>query len=98
MKPFILLAAAVMLAPFAAVAAEDAAKAAAPKDAAKTEAPHDAAEHAKRWAACSAEITKFCASAEQGRGKTRACLEPHAAELSDGCKARMAEKHEKKPN
>jgi len=45
----------------------------------------------KHWAACQAEITKFCANIEKGKGKTRACLEQHTADLSDGCKTSMAE-------
>jgi hypothetical protein len=45
----------------------------------------------KHWAACQAEITKFCANIEKGKGKTRACLNEHTADLSDGCKASMAE-------
>jgi hypothetical protein len=44
----------------------------------------------KGWAACQAEITKFCANIEKGKGKTRACLNEHTADLSDGCKASMA--------
>jgi hypothetical protein len=55
-------------------------------------------EQAKRWAACQTEVQKFCANIEHGKGKMRACLEGHAAELSDGCKARMAEHHENKAN
>lgn len=51
------------------------------------------ADAAKRWAACQSEIQKFCATIEpgEGRGKIRSCLEGHSSELSDGCKARMAE-------
>jgi hypothetical protein len=45
----------------------------------------------KHWAACQAEITKFCANIEKGKGKTRACLNEHTADLSDGCKTSMAE-------
>jgi hypothetical protein len=45
----------------------------------------------KHWAACQAEITKFCASIEKGKGKIRACLNEHTADLSDGCKTSMAE-------
>ena len=45
----------------------------------------------KHWAACQAEITKFCANIEKGKGKMRACLEQHTADLSDGCKTSMAE-------
>jgi Cysteine rich repeat len=46
--------------------------------------------HGKRWQACAADVQKFCADAEKGRGMIRACLTSHAAELSDGCKAGMA--------
>jgi len=45
----------------------------------------------KHWAACQAEITRFCANIEKGKGKIRACLTEHTADLSDGCKTSMAE-------
>jgi len=45
----------------------------------------------KHWTACQAEITKFCANIEKGKGKMRACLTEHTADLSDGCKTSMAE-------
>jgi hypothetical protein len=45
----------------------------------------------KHWTACQAEIQKFCASIEKGKGKMRACLTEHTADLSDGCKTSMAE-------
>ena len=45
----------------------------------------------KHWAACQAEITKFCSNIEKGKGKMRACLTEHTADLSDGCKTSMAE-------
>ena len=54
-------------------------------------APAPAAGTGKHWAACQAEITKFCANIEKGKGKTRACLNEHTADLSDGCKTSMAE-------
>jgi hypothetical protein len=41
-------------------------------------------------AACSADIQKFCANTERGKGQTRGCLESHTAELADACKAAMA--------
>jgi hypothetical protein len=41
-------------------------------------------------AACSADVQKFCASTERGKGQVRNCLEGHKAELSDACKAAMA--------
>jgi hypothetical protein len=45
----------------------------------------------KHWAACQTEIQKFCSTVEKGKGKMRACLTEHTAELSDGCKTSMAE-------
>lgn len=45
----------------------------------------------KHWTACQAEIQKFCSSIEKGKGKLRACLTEHTADLSDGCKTSMAE-------
>jgi hypothetical protein len=44
-----------------------------------------------RWTACTAEVQKFCSTIERGKGKMRECLEAHAAEASDACKARLAE-------
>jgi len=37
--------------------------------------------------ACAADVQKFCANVERGRDGIRECLQAHAAELSDGCKA-----------
>jgi hypothetical protein len=45
----------------------------------------------KRFAACATEIGKFCANVEKGKGLMRKCLDEHTADLSDGCKARLAE-------
>ncbi len=50
-----------------------------------------AASTGKRWAACATELQKFCADIEKGKGKKRACLEQHTADLSDGCKTSLAE-------
>ena len=44
----------------------------------------------KHWTACQAEIQKFCSNIDKGKGKMRACLNEHTADLSDGCKASMA--------
>jgi hypothetical protein len=41
-------------------------------------------------AACSADVQKFCASIERGKGQVRNCLEGHKADLSDACKAAIA--------
>lgn len=45
----------------------------------------------KHWTACQTEIQKFCSTIEKGKGKMRACLTEHTADLSDGCKTSMAE-------
>lgn len=82
MKPFVILGAALALGSAIAIAAEVGGEASAP----------DASQRGKRWAACSLEIQKFCGDIERGRGKIRACLDEHTADLSDGCKQRMAER------
>lgn len=62
-----------------------------------TDQPPPAQSTGKRWAACSADIDKFCANIEKGKGKKRACLNEHTAELSDGCKASLAAHNDAKP-
>lgn len=42
--------------------------------------------------ACAADVQKFCATAERGRGKMRACLDSHASELSASCQSARAER------
>jgi hypothetical protein len=42
-------------------------------------------------AACSTEAQKFCGNIERGKGKLRACLEGHQAELSDSCKTAISQ-------
>ena len=49
-----------------------------------------------RHGACSADIQKFCADVEHGKGKIRECLKQHIADLAGPCKARM-EEHAGKP-
>ena len=59
----------------------DAAKGASPATTAKSEG-------ARRPAtACAQDVQKFCAKVERGRDAIRACLQAHAPELSEGCKA-----------
>jgi hypothetical protein len=65
--------------------------AAAPAEPQATESTSPATGKGTRWQACATEIEKFCATVEKGKGLKRACLESHAAELSDGCKTSMAE-------
>ncbi len=54
-------------------------------------APVDAAV-AKFRQACATDVQKFCATAEKGRGKMRACLDSHASELSASCQSARAER------
>jgi hypothetical protein len=63
----------------------------APAVALAEDAAAPAAGTGKHFQACSAEIQKFCATVEKGKGLMRKCLESHASELSDGCKTRLAE-------
>ena len=63
----------------AAVAAPDATK------------PEDGERHKYRLA-CAADVAKFCADIEKGKGKKRACLESHASEITTGCKDALAER------
>jgi hypothetical protein len=43
-------------------------------------------------AACGADVQKFCADVERGKGAMRSCLETHEKELSAACKAARAER------
>lgn len=47
---------------------------------------------AKFRQACAADVQKFCATAEKGRGKMRACLDSHANDLSASCQSARAER------
>ena len=45
---------------------------------------------AKMRAACAADVQKFCADVERGKGALRGCLRSHRTELSTACSsARM---------
>lgn len=35
--------------------------------------------------ACKSDVEKFCAGVERHKGKIRACLEEHVADLQEGC-------------
>jgi hypothetical protein len=56
-----------------------------------------AAPSGSKHGACQAEIQKFCANVEHGKGKMHECLTQHTADLSDGCKQHIAE-HASKEN
>lgn len=74
-------------------AATEAAPAAASPAAATT--PEDAARKEMREKfrmACGADVAKFCADTEKGRGKKRACLEQHQSEISATCKGALADR------
>jgi multidrug efflux system membrane fusion protein len=62
-------------------AGTDAAKGAGSATSAKSEARE------KTRTACAQDVQKFCANVERGRDAIRDCLQAHAAELSDSCKA-----------
>ena len=55
---------------------------------AQTAAPADAPSAKGK---CAAEVQKFCATVQKGKGLIHACLEAHSSELSEGCKTSMAE-------
>lgn len=56
------------------------------------ESPDRAEARAKVRAACAADVQKFCANIERGKGATRACLDEHAKSLSAECTAARAER------
>jgi hypothetical protein len=64
------------------------------QSASQSTAPEAAAPEAreKARAACAADVQKFCATVERAKGAMRTCLEAHATEISDGCKAARAER------
>lgn len=56
------------------------------------DSPERAEARAKVRAACAADVQKFCAGIERGKGAMRACLEEHATSLSTECSAARAER------
>ena len=46
---------------------------------------------AKRRAACAADLQKFCADVEPGKGGRQKCLRSHRAEISPECKSARQE-------
>ena len=48
--------------------------------------------HEKARTACAADVQKHCPDVERNRDAIRACLQTHAAELSEACKAAAAAK------
>jgi hypothetical protein len=41
--------------------------------------------------ACRADVATLCPGIQPGEGRVVACMKEHAAQLSDGCKAAMAQ-------
>ena len=62
----------------------------APKAAAPVISANEKAGRAKMRAACAADIEKLCSGVERNREAIRACLQTHAAQLSESCKAASA--------
>ena len=83
--------AAILLAvlPFAALAQSAPPSSATPPEAASTQRSEA---RAKMRAACGADVQKFCANIERGKGAMRTCLESHQNDLSTACKAARAER------
>lgn len=57
-----------------------------------TPSPERAEVREKVRVACAADIQKFCANNERGKGATRACLDTHQNELTPACRAARAER------
>lgn len=93
-----ILTALILSAPVAAFAADATPPATAPASGADAAAAATTVHIGPRWVACTAEIQKLCANIEHGKGKMRACLEGHAADLSEPCKATVAEHAAQHPN
>jgi len=55
-------------------------------------APSTSPEREKMRAACAADVQKFCANVERGKGAVRTCLNAHQTQLSDDCAAARAER------
>ncbi|MEO8738305.1 MAG: cysteine rich repeat-containing protein [Casimicrobiaceae bacterium] len=43
--------------------------------------------------ACKADVAALCSGVQRGGGRIAGCMKEHAAQLSDGCKAAMAQAH-----
>jgi hypothetical protein len=56
------------------------------------QSPARAEAREKVRAACAADIQKFCANIERGKGAKRACLDQNHANLSSECNAARAER------
>jgi hypothetical protein len=56
--------------------------------------PPGGGELAKVREACRADVERLCKGVEPGGGRIRECLRAHQSELSDGCKAAIAEARE----
>ena len=43
--------------------------------------------------ACKADVAALCSGVQSGGGRIAGCMKEHTAQLSDGCKAAMAQAH-----
>ena len=43
--------------------------------------------------ACKADVAALCSGVQSGGGRIGSCMKEHAAQLSDGCKAAIAQAH-----
>ena len=68
-----------------------------PKAAAPAVSSNQPAARAKMRTACAADIEKLCSGVERNREAIRACLQTHAAQLSEPCKAASAGRENGKP-
>lgn len=76
----------------AAVATSPAAAAAVVPAASDSDGKVEESPRGKYRMACAADVAKFCADIEKGKGKKRACLEQHQSEITTGCKDALAER------
>ena len=49
------------------------------------------------YAACKDDVQKFCKDVQPGGGRIIGCLKEHREEVSDACKARLAQMRVRKP-